>query len=227
MLKGLSAFVMLSLLAASSALAKGKDKVLPAYVLEAHTVAVVVAPGAEMNPDNPQADQIAQKDVEAALLKWGRLQPVNSTLGADLIIVVHKGRGKPADAAMSDPDQNRGGGMNPASNGGAMGAPSVGSPGSGYPTTGSQPAGGQRYPQGASQQSPTQQVPAPIMEPVDTDDSFTVFDGRAEQRMKGTPGWKYVGLDGLHSHNVPVVENFKKAVLAADKAAAQTPVKTP
>jgi hypothetical protein len=223
----LCAFVMVSLLMASPVLAKSKDKALPTYILEARTVAVVVAPGAEMDPENPQADQIAQKDVEAALLKWGRLQPVNSTLGADLIIVVHKGRGKPVDATMSDPNQNRAGGINPASNGGAMGPPGVGSPGGGNPTMGGQPTAGQRYPQGASQQPPTSQVPAPIVEPVDADDSFTVFDGRAEQRMKGTPGWRYVGLEGLHSHNVPVVESFKKAVLAADKAAAQTLVKTP
>jgi len=223
----LSAFVMVSLLIAGPALAKGKDRALPAYILEARTVAVVIAPGTEMDPDNPQADQIAQKDVEAALVKWGRLQPVNSTLGADLIIVVHKGRGKPVDATMSDPNQNRPGGVNPANNGGPMGPTGAGSPGSGYPTAGGQPTAGQRYPQGTSQQPPTSQVPTPIVEPVDADDSFMVFDGRAEQRMKGTPGWRYVGLEGLHSHNVPVVESFQKAVLAADKAAAQTPVKAP
>jgi hypothetical protein len=227
MQRRLSMFVTVGLVLVVPMFAKSKDKALPQYILQAHTVAVIVAPAKEIDPEDPQADLIAQKDVETALTKWGRFQPVNNTLGADLIIMVHKGREKPVDATMSDPNQNRSGGVNPANNGGPMGAPSGGSPGGGYPTTGGQPVGGQRYPQSGSQQPPTPQVPTPIMEPVDTEDSFTVFDGRAERRMEDTPGWRYVGLDGLHSHTVPVVESFKKAVIAADKAAAEAAVKTP
>src|SRR5258708_17386117 len=129
-------------LMATPMLAKGKDKTLPSYILQAHTVAVIIAPSAHMDPDDPQANLMAQKDVEAALIKWGRFQPVNTTVGADLIIVVRKGHARPFDSDISDPRQNPSGGNIPANNGGGMGSPN-----GRHPTKGGQGGKGQRTPQ--------------------------------------------------------------------------------
>jgi hypothetical protein len=208
MMRRLSTLVTMGLLIGVPGLSKSKDKTLPQYILEAHTVAVIIAPGTETDPEDPQANVIAQRDVEAALTKWGRFQPVDTTVGADLIIVVRRGHVRPADQLMSDPRQGQAG--------------SVNSPNNRPPSSG--PAGMGQYPQGQSPQSQVPQVPT---ETNRTDDSFIVFDGRADRRMEGAPGWKYTGQDGLHAHNVPVVESFKKAVIAADKAAAEAAAKTP
>jgi hypothetical protein len=212
------AFVVvgLGLLMASSVLtvsgfAKGKDKTLPPYILAAQTVAVIIDPSAGMDAEDPRANEIAKRDVETALANWGRFLPMTSAQGADLIIVIRKGHGRLADATISDPAQNNRPGMiNPTDNGANVGAqngrvnPNVG---------GSTPYGsGNQYPQA--------QVPHPQAEIGGQDDSFIVLDGKTQKPLDGVPGWRSLRQDGLRSHNVPAVDDFRKAVAEAEKAAA-------
>jgi hypothetical protein len=205
-----SALLTAGLLMTVPVLAKEKkEKVLPPYILQARTVAVMVDPSAGIDPEDPRANQVAQKDVETALLNWGRFQPVMGTTGADLVIVIRRGHGRLVDSTISDPRQNnRAGVINPTDNGVGAGA-----------QRGSQPNMG--GPPGASGSQPPQaQIPHPEMEIGGVADSFTVFDGKVERPLNGAPGWRYMGEEGLHPHNVPAVEAFRKAVDAADKAAA-------
>jgi hypothetical protein len=210
MLRRLYLLGVVSLLIAGPVLAKSKgDKVLPPYILTAHTVAVIIDPSAGIDPEDPRANEVARKDVETALLNWGRFVPVMSTEGADLVIVIRKGHGRLVDSTISDPGQNnRPGAINPGNNGAGIGAQD------GRP----QPIGS-GVPNGIGQ-VPQSQSPRPQMEVGGSDDSFVVLDGKVARPLDGSPGWRYLGQDGLRPHNVPAVDEFRKAVDAADKAAA-------
>ena len=218
MKRHLSTLVTLGLLATAPALAKSKDKTLPPYILQAHTVAVVIDPNAGIDPEDPRANQVAQKDVETALLNWGRFLPVISSAEADMIIVIRKGHGRLVDATITDPRQNnRAGVINPTDNGIGVGAQRGPQPGLGGDN-------GVRYPQGATPSSgapsPQPQVPHPQLEVGGGDDWFMVYEGKVAKPLNGSPGWRYMAPDGLRPHSVPAVEEFKKAVAAAEKAAA-------
>jgi hypothetical protein len=85
-------------------LAKDKSKSpLPTYALQARTVAIIIDPTAGVSLDDPQANHVAQRDVETALLNWGRFQPVLDGQSADLIIVIRRGTGKVASGTVHEP----------------------------------------------------------------------------------------------------------------------------
>jgi hypothetical protein len=199
-------------LVATCGFAKDKNKgVLPAYVLQAHTVSVIIDPGAGMSIDDPRANQVAQKDVETALLNWGRFEPVLGTRTADLVIVVRKGNRHLMDETIPNPRQNnRAGVINPTDNGVAIGGQHGPQPGlsddsaPGY----SAPGSGPRTPQS---------------EIGTTDDSFVVYRGDVERPLDAPAAWRYVAADGLLPQTVPAVAAFKKAVADAEKAAAKHP----
>jgi len=209
MQKRLNALLTVGLLMAVSVLAKSKDKTLPPYILQAHTVAVIIDPAAGIDPEDPQANRVAQHDVETALMNWGRFERVMGPQGADLIIVIRRGHRRLVDATISDPSQNnRPGAINPTDNG--MGV--------GVQNPNRQPNMGDANGTGAP--TPPRPYPQPQMEIGGSDDSFVVFDGTVAKPLNGAPGWRYMAPDGLRSHSVPAVEEFRKAVAAAEKAAA-------
>ena len=179
--------------------AKDKKPALPAYVLNAKTIAVIIDPSAGISVDDPRANEDAQKDVEAALLSWGRFEPVQSRDTADLIIVVRKGNGQMANETIPDARQNNRIGMgSPGDNGGSIGGRLPDQPGVGS----------------------GQQSPGPQTEIGHADDSFVVYKGGDERPLDTPPAWRYVGVDGLSPHSVPAVTAFRKAVENAEKAAA-------
>lgn len=207
MYKRAAAVFAVSLLLATAGFAKDKKKsIMPPYVLTARTVAVIIDPTAGISVDDPRANQIAQRDVETAILSWGRFEPIVSTQHADLIIVVRKGHGHLAEPTISDPRQNnRVGAINATDNAVGIGA-----------QHGQQPnlSGGT----GSTDDTPHSQI-----EGGGSDDSFIVLQGGVDHPLDSPPAWRYIARDGLHSPSVPAVDQFRKAVAEADKAAAKGP----
>jgi hypothetical protein len=199
--------VALALLACSTAIAKGKKDILPAYVLTAKTVSVIVDPNSGIDPEDPRANQIARKDVEAALLSWGRFEPMVAGQPADLIIVVRKGQKRFANETIPDPRQNdRAGTINPTDNGAQIGGQRGQPPGAGS--------------MGSASQGSTPTLQTEIGEQEDT---FAVYDGSVQHPLDMSPAWRYLGKDGLRPHAVPAVDEFRKVVAAAEKAAQKKP----
>jgi len=197
--------VVLSVMA--PAFAKDDAPMMPPYILRARTVAVVIDTEAGVSVRDPNANQTARKDVETALLNWGRFEPLMSAEGADLVILIRKGSKGPADVAISDPRQNRRGGViEPIDDGISVGVQRGPSNTTGRTT--------RPVPQEPSATKPVAQAGTP-------GDVFQVFDGKAEKPLDGVPGWQYVKKDGLHPHDVPAVAAFRKAIDEAEKQAAQ------
>ena len=194
---------------------KNSKPVVPQYILNAHTVAVMIDPNAGISPEDPNANQTARQDVEHALLKWGRFTTVLDPDGADLVIVLRRSHGKLAETTITDPRQNsRPGDISHTSDGVSVGV-QRGSP-SGNNSPGASSA---QYPDNAAH---------PQIEVGNIADSFLVFEGNHRFDVDGIPGWRWIQKNGLHAHDVPAVDEFRKALDEAEKqAAAQQKAKHP
>lgn len=193
-----------------SGFAKDKTKVsLPTYILRAKTVSVLIDPNAGVELTDPQANRTAQKDVEAALLQWGRFEPAIDSATADLLIVVRKGNGRNVNATIPAPQQNRRPGVINGTDTGIL-------------------IGGQRGKQPNAPNAPDTSSPGsphPQTEIGEANDSFLVYEGQQAGQQKDaldtSPGWRYVARDGLRSHSVPAVDAFRKAIADAEKNSAK------
>jgi hypothetical protein len=217
-----TAAMVAGLLLPSLSLAKDKAKsTLPTYVLQAQTVAVVIDPSAGVSLDDPRANEVAQRDVETALLNWGRYQPVLSGQSADLVIVVRRGTGKVASGTVHDPRQGRRPiTIDPMDTGIDVGAEHGQPP----PYAGGPPDASQGSPI-PSQNRPIDDMPHPQAEIGNTtsDDSFLVYRGKIDAPLDAPPVWRYQAKNALKPHTVPAVDVFRKAVNDAEQAAAKQP----
>ena len=195
----------LVVICAVSVTANKKNKsVLPDVVLKAQTVCVLIQPNARELMSDPNANLKTQQEVEKALMKWGRLRLVSDVQTADLVIAVQKGTGKAADATVGGgPVDDR-----PVIVEGTDGAIRVG----GHQGT---PPPSTQYP-GAETGRPSEgtQIGG-------SDDRLAVYLGAAEYPLDRAPIWNYSGKDALKAPDVKAVEEFRKAIAEAEKAAQQ------
>jgi hypothetical protein len=190
------------------AFAKDKKTVpLPADVLKAHTVLVIVDPSAGVDVQDPNANRLARVAVEQALEKWGRFTPVEEGYTADLIIMVRKSNGKIVQPTIGGTSAN--------------GIPPVNVGSTTDPNQTTTRVGG-RWPTG--DQSPN---PQPQIEAGPTEDTFVVYRGNKDDQywspLDAPAVWRYSAKNGLASRSVPAVEAFRKVIAESEKQQASTP----
>jgi hypothetical protein len=180
--------------------AKEKTKTtLPAFVLDAKTIMVMIDPEAGISMSDPGGNRTAQSDVEKALLKWGRYNPVISMPSADLIIVIRKGSGKAVQPIIGGvPTNDRPVVVNPTDNGIHVGVQ-------------------QGRPPGDTQVDAGNTKPTQGAEVAPPEDFFAVYDAHSEHATDMPPVWRYVAKNALRSPEVPAVGEFRKAVEEALK----------
>lgn len=196
----LSLTVVLLLTAVTVSTGKKKN-LLPATVLKARTVLVLVDPDAGITATDPAANKTARDDVEKAIMKWGRFLPVLDGQNPDLVIVVRKGQGKfvqPTIGGVPN-DNDRPVVLQPTDNGIRL--------------------GGQRgRPPDATQSAPPDTGPPhPKLEGGPPEDMFVLYAGGVDHPLDRSPLWRYIAKDALRSPDVPAVAEFRKLLEETQK----------
>ena len=181
------------LLTGLTASADKKKNRLPARVLQARTVLVLIDPDAGISVTDPAANSTAKDDVEKAITKWGRFLPVLDGQNPDLVMVVRKGQGKLVQSTIGGvPNGNeRPVVLQPTDNGIRL--------------------GGQRgRPPDGTQGAPPDTEPHPKIEAGPREDMLVLYAGGVDYPLDHPPLWRYVAKDALRSPDVPAVAEFRK-----------------
>jgi hypothetical protein len=199
-----------------SALASAKKKaILPADVLRARTVLVIVDPTAGVDVRDPNANRAARADVEKALDQWGRFTLVQEGFTADLVITVRKGNGKLIQPTIGGTPIN---GTPPVS-GGTTSTPT-------QVTTRGAVRLGPGNPNDPSSAGTQPSTPEPQIEAGSRQDMFVVYRGSMDSiwsPLDAPAVWRYSGKDALASPSVPAVEVFRKLIAESEKELASHP----
>jgi len=193
----------------TSPLTGGETKaiLLPDYVLDAKTVAAIVDPDAPVSASHPNDNKQAADAVEQALMKWGRYKLVASPQSADLVILIRKGRSPGAVVSGAGNGSDRPVILQQPTDHDTRAVVQWGTP---PPLS---------TPQQQPQQAPQQQRrPEVGTEAGTTEDMFELFQGQEWYPLEGAPLWTYAGKNALDAPKVTAVEQFRKAVAAAEKA---------
>jgi hypothetical protein len=216
-MRTLLAPVLMLALTFTPAVAKDKNKTtLPAYVLSAQTVRVIVDPDAGEPLDQPYANRDARANVEKALTEWGRFRLVNEGEKSDLIITVRTANGKAVQPTIKGGgiDQRTGASADPD------GTIHIGAHG------GQPPVDPATYPPGAyppGTPPPDSGGPRVSNEVGPSQDMMAVFRGDIEHSLDGPVAWRYIAKDCLSAPKVAAVDEFRKAIADAEKPKQKKP----
>ncbi|PYX09776.1 MAG: hypothetical protein DMG88_04780 [Acidobacteria bacterium] len=195
-----SAIALAILLLAIPSSPKDKKKSsLPAAILRAQFVAVIVDPDAGIPLMSPGENETARSDVEAALEKWGRFKTTLNTANSDLILVVRKG-GKPIKPAIGGVPNEPPVVVNPDDSGITI--------------------RGQRGTPPDLSASGTERNGTPTMrsEISSPDDVLAVYLGGVDYPLDSPPLWRYTARNSLQHPTVPAVEKLRQAIADSEKA---------
>src|SRR5262249_48563342 len=96
----------LLLLSVSLCFADERKNLLPAYVLQARTVLVIVDPQAGVPLGDFAGNRTAQENVEKEIMRWGRLKIALDAATVDMIVVVRKGNERVVNPTISGEPTN-------------------------------------------------------------------------------------------------------------------------